>query len=230
LPGPLHAALGAGEDHTYTKEGAMPYFINCNNQNLVNEINALSPTAGFCLFIDISGSTKLKDFCRSNWVLKIMNTFNLTRTFLGDAWPPVKSIGDELMIWVNEGKINPVTIFNGLVNQINEPTSSFQPVKISLCHCCDSFEMTFFKDKPDVYGKDIDLTARLMQKAEESEIVMNERYYKLLINDPTVKDNLAANPEIKRIVGPEVTTLKGFEGKVSYYKWWPNIRATTPRC
>jgi hypothetical protein len=46
----------------------MSYYIDPTDRDLKSKIAALRPTPGFCFFIDIVGSTELKDKSLQEWI------------------------------------------------------------------------------------------------------------------------------------------------------------------
>ena len=67
----------------------------------------------------------------------------------------------------------PLTLFNGLINIVNDDEPYFKDVKIGATFCKESYDITFIEGNSDIYGKDVDLTARLATLANSQEIVMN---------------------------------------------------------
>jgi hypothetical protein len=67
---------------------------------------------------------------------------------------------------------------------------------------------------PDIYGKDIDLTARLLSLASSRETIMNEGFVKSIENS----DNINNFPDAKKIFGPWPIKLKGFSNYIDAYK------------
>jgi hypothetical protein len=79
----------------------------------------LNPTAGYCVFVDISNSTALKDNDLIQWILLIKNTFQSIGGFLAPPCYPLKCLGDALMFFIPEGGLlesghTPLTLFDAL--------------------------------------------------------------------------------------------------------------------
>ena len=53
----------------------------------------------------------------------------------------------------------------------------FLNCKVGIHYCRDVYNITFLKDVNDYYGKDIDLTARLMSKTKANRIVISEVFF-----------------------------------------------------
>jgi hypothetical protein len=199
----------------------MSFYIDPNDPELGEKIDNLKQTYGYCLFIDIVGSTELKNQKLSKWIILIYNTFANIKSFLFSKFRPIKSLGDELMFFVPELEMQgetPLTLFDGLINIILSDEPYFKEVKIGAVYCKEAYDITFLEGVPDIYGIDIDLTARLVSLADSQEIVMNSEFvekireeYDRILN----KDNF---PYVQKIIGPWYHKLKGFEDKVKIFK------------
>ena len=55
--------------------------------------------------------------------------------------------------------------------------------KVAIHYCEEVYNITFFKGYNDYYGKDIDLTVRLLSKAKENKIVISEPFYQKVLQD-----------------------------------------------
>jgi hypothetical protein len=112
----------------------------------------------------------------------------------------------------------PLTLFNGLTNIVNDEEPYFREVKIGATYCKESYDITFNEGTCDIYGKDIDLTARLAAIAESQEIVMNSEFVKKIRDEHRGILNKDNFPEINKIIGPERTKLKGFINEVEIFR------------
>ena len=170
----------------------MAHFIKDNNPNseeIKTLLRKIPTTPGVCIFIDIVNSTALKHTSSlEHWGRLHNNTFNMI-SFLND-FPDyiVKGIGDEIMLYIpndalklKEG-INDYysllyEIYATIDNIKNYPLeNTFLNCKVSIHYCTDVYNITFFKGYNDYYGKDIDLSARLMTKAKVNRIVISEAF------------------------------------------------------
>jgi hypothetical protein len=51
------------------------HLIDPSEPGYQDKLDSLSPTKGYCIFIDIVGSTRIKDGPLSEWATKLHNTF-----------------------------------------------------------------------------------------------------------------------------------------------------------
>ena len=192
--------------------------------NLKEVLESLQPTPGFCIFVDIVGSTEMKDADIQHWILWTMNTFTNMRTYL----PPfslIRAIGDQLMFFASDARLdetgkNALRLFHDLTSIVREPDTHFvKEVKAAMAYCEDSYYITFVAENSvDYYGKDIDLTARLLAKASAREVVMNEECYRRLLDRYGRTGNNEQFPEVTEIIGPETEHLKGFRTGIPIYR------------
>jgi hypothetical protein len=99
-----------------------------------------------------------------------------------------------------------------------EDEAAFGKTKAAVAYCSDAYEVTFQKGTEDIYGKDIDLTARLASTACKGEIIMNEPFVERLHADSKVSSISPADSDVSKITGPQRTRFKGFEEDVNVYK------------
>ena len=141
---------------------------------------------------------------------------------LFNKFKPIKSIGDELMFFIPDGKMKnetPLTLFDSLCNIISgSGEKNFNEVKMGICYCKEVYQITFIKNTPDVYGKEIDLAARLVAVAGANEIVMNEDFYEKVKEEYDSICNNDQFPIFKNILGPWEQEFKGFKNKITIYK------------
>lgn len=147
---------------------------------LKNEIASLQPAAGYCIFIDSVGSTALKDSEPRIWLSRLHDIFALAKTYLKE-FQPLKTIGDAIMYYIAEEELNAndqtaLTLHLGLCFLVQETAAVFGQSKAAIAHCKDAYRVTFVPGTEDIYGKDIDLSARLLSVAQPGEIIMNERF------------------------------------------------------
>jgi hypothetical protein len=173
--------------------------------------------------VDIVGSTAMKDGPLLQWAPKIHNAFANTLAFLSPSIRPLKSIGDELMFFVSSELLavlgeTPLCLFSGLYSVASEPDPLFADVKIALTYCENVYRLSFLSGVEDVYGKDIDLTARLLAKALPRQIMMNDSFVtKVRESFDTSAGNKDDFPEMCRIEGPVCETLRGFSAPVKVF-------------
>ncbi len=199
----------------------MSFFVDPEDAEFKTHIMDLQPTPGYCLFFDIVGSTELKDESLSKWILFIHNTFANIRSYLFLKFRPLKSLGDELLFFIPENDMKgetPVILFNSLCQILNSNEPYLRDVKIGAAYCKYAYDISFIKNAPDIYGKDIDLTARLASLAGSKEIIMNSDFVEHIRAGYEKTGNKAQFKEVKEIVGPWPVMLKGFKKYVNIYK------------
>ncbi len=177
----------------------MAFYINSKNPNspeLDEMLTSLPVCPGTCIFIDVVNSTDIKyQTTLREWGKMLNNTFNFI-SFLND-FPDhiVKGIGDELMLYIPDDELFKKTHINNYYQLLEEiyatlynikhfPTSNlFLPCKVAIHYCTDVYNITYFEKHNDYYGRDIDLTARLMAKARIHRIVFSEVFYQKVLTD-----------------------------------------------
>ncbi len=170
--------------------------------------------------VDITDSVKLKNQPPGKWIKDIAETFSITR-----AWTSVrylKTIGDLLMFWFPNFQTvsEPWHIFHGLAATQRLNGGKLPEVKGAFTKCQDVYDITFSADsRNDVYGKDIDLTARLIAVARRGEIIMNASFYE----DLKAASGLGSAEEknrslFERIQGPWAQEIRGFVNPVTIFK------------
>lgn len=185
-------------------------------------METLAPTKGYCLLVDIVDSIVLKDQDIKVWTALIHNTFRNVETFLPPLLRPLKGLGDSLMFFVSETALDAhgesaLTLFNGLAQAISDRDRLFCPIKAAAVRG-EAYEITFLRGREDVYGKDIDLTARLLSHANPHEIVMNALFESALRDAFAAIGNQDQFPEVSRISGPTFENLRGFAQPVEVYR------------
>ena len=201
----------------------MTLLFDPDDPQLRAKLNALAPTPGYCVLVDIVGSTAMKDAPFLEWTPKIHNAFANTMAFLDPRIRPLKSIGDELMFYITCEQMRqlgevPLHLYSGLFSVAGERDPLFTDVKIAIAYCENAYPLSFLRGVDDVYGKDIDLTARLLSKAQPREIVMNEPFARMVKADFDTAGNQDQFPEVGRIKGPFPEDLKGFATPVPVFK------------
>jgi hypothetical protein len=176
----------------------MTEFLNWDNPSkLKDQIENIQPISGICIFIDIVGSTKLKNENLKEWIIKIGNSLNIalgaSRVFADNV---IKYIGDEVMIFIPIEKLgieNFFTIFDFLKTNMTKFNSILDndvlEFKSAIHYCKDVYNISYQKDTEDYYGIDIDLTARLMKESSPNSIVTSEEYYSELTKFPSFTDS-----------------------------------------
>lgn len=178
---------------------------------------------GYCLMLDIVGSTKLKEECRERqWITRMARTFEViwARTEVRLRAPnQSKVVGDMLMLWFSDdgGTLNPITLMVNLIDRIQEERLGQLPLKIAFTRCNRVGEISF-GNTPDIYGREIDLTARLLALSAPREIIFNEPFYGVLKKEVS-KPNQEMPTWFDQIQGPWDFTIKGFKRPVRTRKY-----------
>lgn len=203
----------------------MNFFFDPTIPGKLDKIKKLPPTRGFCVVADIVDSVKQKDKPTAEWACLFSNTLRMVRSILCGGGIQ-KVIGDAVMGFITEKEFYKVGMnsmlhqFCGLVDlarEFNPPHGL--PVKLSIVYCVDAYELSFIEDVPDVYGKDIDLTFRLVSKAKEREVLMNKGLYDCLSREcDDMSNTQPAHILYSQIQGPEKMKIRGFREPVSVYK------------
>lgn len=75
-------------------------YADLRDPDLQGKLAALARVRGFCICVDIVGSTGLKGAGLETWVTATLESFACVRSCLYAKFPPIKSIGDALMFFV----------------------------------------------------------------------------------------------------------------------------------
>lgn len=204
----------------------MALLIDFNDPEMMSKILHLQPTSGYCVFIDIVGSTSMKAEGLSQWCAKTAQVVESVRFWLGPRRHLLKSIGDCLMFYTPDresGGRAARDLLNDLCNIGHHGDPCPCQVHTGVAYCQDAYEITFVPGTKDIHGKDIDLAARLAHEAAPGEIVMNEPFHRKLredCGDVGGRGDLFLREDIK---GPWPAMLKGFQTPIMIYKL-PRIR------
>jgi len=204
-----------------------PLLIDANNPNLRNELQGLSNVPGYCIFIDIVGSTQMKQKGLFEWVALIHNGFANAGTLLS-SFPPLKGIGDELMYYIEEADLaasgyTAMQVFDGLYQMAKESRDSFPLVKIVAAYCTSVYPITFIAGARDYYGIDIDRAARLKggsiePSLKEREVIIDEAMYKCVRESYDRAGNKSQFSSVLELQGPTVHAAKGIPEPISIYR------------
>ena len=195
--------------------------IDANDPKLTEKVEALKPTPGLCIFLDITGSTAMKSAGIKEWVSKIYNCFENSKGFLS-KFQPVKSIGDALMFYVEEvdlaKRLTPLQAYDALWQIATETGAEFPNVKIGAVWCEDVYAITFLPGSRDYYGIDIDMTARIQHEAKSREVAIDARFHDRVMHSYNAIGNQEQFESVRKLRGPEELELKGIPGKVTIYR------------
>jgi len=175
----------------------MAYYIHYSNprsDEIEAFLNIIPKCPGTCIFIDIVNSTNIKyttDF--GDWGRKLNNTFNFISILNEFPSHIVKGIGDEIMLYIPDEDLAIrkhcnnyfallEELYATLYNIKNFPVEGlFLQCKVAIHYCEDVYNITFLEDYNDYYGKDIDLSARLMSKARPNRIIVSAKYHSKIL-------------------------------------------------
>jgi hypothetical protein len=149
----LHHAISLGLNPNVT-ELARDVFINMtlffdpNDPNLRAKIDALHPTPGYCILVDMVGSTAMKDAPLLEWAPRIYNAFANTMAFLDPSIRPLKTIGDEIMFYISCEQMDqlgegPLLLYSGLFSVAGDQDPIFTDVKIAIAYCEKAYRPEF---------------------------------------------------------------------------------------
>ena len=207
------------------------HYKNPHSKELTELIAGLKTTPGVCIFIDLINSTGDKfDQVNNAWIQKLNNTFNFI-SFIND-FPNfvVKGIGDELMLYLPDNDLQKSRSFSNYFSLLNEIYATmdtlihhplkeiFYECKVGIHYCTDVYNITFFEGVNDYYGIDIDLSARLMKKAQGNRIVMSEQFYKKVMEDVERLNINKAEILINEISKTYIEDFKGVPKPVEFRK------------
>jgi class 3 adenylate cyclase len=195
------------------------------DQNLRQTLDNLTQVNGFCIMVDIVGSTELKDRDEKEWIILFGNTFSHARGGVGLKF--LKTVGDELMFWFKDEDLGqtPLELIQKLDDMLREKKAEpnlYPPVRVAVCRCSGVLEISFMRPGDDVFGKEIDLTARLLALAAEGEVVMNEEFRNIVRQQFERCGGQGGQFVcVERIQGPWSQKIKGFSKPQTIYKLPP---------
>ncbi|TGG96386.1 MAG: hypothetical protein ERJ67_00875 [Aphanocapsa feldmannii 277cV] len=202
-----------------------PLFIDFSDLNIGERVSALEPKPGICVFIDIVGSTAMKQESMQHWIGQIGNAFSYCNALLA-PFRPLKGIGDELMYFIEDADRGadgqtPLQIYDALFQIANPDSPNIPQTKIVAAHCCNVFALTFLQGKADYYGLDIDLTARLksVQPApKERELIIDHGFYNKIKEDYDKTGNQSDFYSFTKLHGPHTFSARGLPEPVTFYR------------
>jgi hypothetical protein len=75
-------------------------YADLHDTDLRRKLTALAPVPGYCISVDLVGSSGLKGAGLDAWVTATLQAFACVRSCLYAKFPPIKSIGDALMFFI----------------------------------------------------------------------------------------------------------------------------------
>ena len=204
----------------------MAYFINfteLNSPEIQERLSNIPKCPGTCFFIDVVNSTGIKhNNSIEYWGRILNNTFNFISILKDLSSNIIKGIGDEIMVYIPDKEMAKHTLYNDyfsilwdlfytIENLKNIPLKDdFLTCKAGIHYCEDAYNITFLKDVNDYYGKDIDLTARLMSKTKANRIVVSEVFYKKIRQEYENTYKGFHDKVFKKISEKYIEDFKGF--------------------
>lgn len=189
-------------------------FLDPHSTAMTEKLQSLPKVSGSCIFIDMVNSTGIK-YAEGieHWGKLINNTFNMFNLLNNFPNNIVKGIGDEIMLFVPDDELRSRSQINDYYSLLFELYATvdniknfpidglFSPCKVGIHYCTEAYNITFFRDMNDYYGRDIDMAARVMSQSKANHIVMSDAFYQRVQAD--VAQNAAyANHELLQKIGP----------------------------
>jgi len=185
---------------------------------------------GTGLFLDITSSTEIKykkGF--KDWIVLLKNTFNILELQDKIKNNIIKYIGDEIMIFIPDDVLlsEDLSIYNyyTLLQEIFATVDILKMLhmekvhmkcKVAIHYCKEVYNITFFKGYNDYYGKDIDLSARLLSKADENEIVISELFYQKVLMDLEEKQMPGTSGCLEHVSETQYGVFKGIPHSIPF--------------
>lgn len=172
--------------------------LRVGHDNYFEKIDKLRPHHGCCVMIDFVGSTELKEKLEDKqWIRLYLHTFDWIKGRVSGSATRFKIVGDMAMFWFrNIGTLfeSRFRLIDSIIEMQKWSIEGFPLLfKAAVTECESVYEITFdvstghdlpHKDhtpQPDIYGKEIDLTHRLLSIATEREIIRNKWCYQNLV-------------------------------------------------
>jgi hypothetical protein len=197
------------------------FYIDPGDQNFADRVDNLRPTPGYCIFMDITGSTEMKQAGLRKWITLIHNCFANTNLFLS-PFAPLKGIGDELMFYIEDIDLqgyNALQLYDDLWQIATETDAViFKDVKIVAARCEQAYAITFIRGNRDYYGIDIDRTAHLKSKAAARQVVIDSQFHAHVMDWFKTTGNKNDFKSVLRLRGPERDNFKGIPHEVAFFR------------
>ncbi len=213
----------------------MTVFIDFHSKNtdaIEEIIDSLQPCCGTCLFIDIINSTDIKyNKGLKDWMILLKNTFALLELQQKIKKNTIKFIGDAIMIFIPDAflfsKEDLIYNYYTLIEEIYATVDMlkllhvdemYMKCKVSIHYCEDAYNITFFQGYDDYYGKDIDITARLLTKAKENSIIFSEKFYQKVLLDLKEMSKPKNSGCMNKISGKYIEDFKGIPFSTEFWR------------
>lgn len=188
-----------------------------------DKLDKLGKVPGTCIFIDVCGSTELKNKSDSKyWIPVIGNTLSVGQKlpFLDN---PLKVIGDELMYFIPDEEVKwnkaaHATMMQSLTQFVSTwgyfLDETMLHLKAAIHYTTEVYQISYFgsPEEPqlDFYGSGIDLSARLMSVTDDRVIIVSDDF--LRVAQPEYPEFLSG------LSGPFYEHFKGFPEETKYWK------------
>jgi class 3 adenylate cyclase len=165
----------------------------------------------------------MKDEALYRWASKIYNAFVRVQMFMPAGSHPLKSMGDALLYFIPkrdtcDDRQLPLRLFAGLASVVDDPDPIFPEQKAAVVAGA-AYELTFIRDRPDVYGKDVDLAAQLSSKACSRQVVMNRAFYDEVVAEFNCVGPGGGFDEVSWIESRGTVSLKGFDAPIELFSY-----------
>lgn len=214
-------------DKTTKTEKNMPLYINYGNAPdvLKSKLKALSPTPGYCVFIDVSNATALKDEGSEKLITLIGNTFQNIAWLLAPLCYPLKYSDGAFMFFIPENDLTkvgprgykPLSFFDDLQTIVSGEERHCLPAKAGVVFSTN-VSISFTPGADNIRGDDFDLASCLMSDAKSKQIVMNKAFYDKVKYDYDSASNKQQFACFTRIFEYPVN-IEGDPGEVTVYKF-----------
>jgi class 3 adenylate cyclase len=204
-------------------------FNDPNSTEMKKTLQAIPKCPGTCIFIDIVSSTEVKYKSGiEEWGRRLNNTFNFISVLNDFPENIVKGIGDEIMLYIPDDSLrNKESIYDyySLLEEIYSTILNLQRFphqelfyhcKVAIHYCTEVYNVSFLKGFNDYYGKDIDLTARLMGKTRPDRLVFSETFHRKVTGDLRNKGISKEATCIRKVSVRLMEEFKGIPKPVSY--------------
>jgi len=204
---------------------AQTLLVDAADCDLKNKVDALATVPGYCIFIDIVGSTEMKQASIYRWIALVYNCFSDANSFFA-LHKPLKGIGDELMFYIEDQDLvasgeSPLQLYDALYQIANNRRVDCPPTKIVAAHCCSVYPIAFLPDVRDLYGIDVDRAARLKAidpKLESRQMLIDSRMYERVKSSYDKTQNKEQFESFEKLVGPETFLAKGIPDPIVAYR------------
>lgn len=196
-------------------------YADLGDPTLGRRLAALKPVPGFCICVDIAGSTVLKSRGVPAWVGATLDAFACARGCLYGKFPPIKSLGDALMFFIPQGELegeSATSLLAACCAMAADPRVHVA-TRIAGVLCQESYPVTFIQGRPDYHGADIDLTFRLLELAGPREVVVDERFYRAATDRVSSASAVVPSPRPDDFYGPWPVAVRGLGAVHRIYKY-----------